>query len=402
MHRPPSTISDVTVTAIPLFPTRTHIRVMILSVLIVAVDALPVFLLGAGAVTMGAEIGFGATGLGYLTAAFFLAAAAVSSPIGRVIERIGWQRAMRINLVGTSIVLAVMSVAIRNMVSLAALLVVAAGLYGFGNPAANQALAQMVEPDRQGVVFGLKHAGIPTSTLLAGLAVPLIILRVGWRASFLAGAFIALGVLALVPRRPPERSERSRSAERADPLLSPGRLRFLALAGVFATVAPSMLGTFTVVAAVDAGISEGAAGVLLSVGGFVTIVARVLNGALADRFRWRGFGLMSALMAAGAIAAYSLSVLTGSVYIVVVLCAFATAWGWPGLMTFSVVRANAGSVASSSAVAQAGVFVGAGVFPIVIGTMADGVSFSAAWLLVGTGLCLASVSIAGLARQLPR
>ena len=385
----------------PLFPTPAHARVLILSILLVAVDALPAFLMGAGAVTMGEDIGFGASGLGYLTAAFFLTAAAVSTPIGRVVERIGWQRAMRINLIGTAVVLGVMSVAVRNMATLAVLLVVAAALYGFGNPSANQALAQMVDPERQGIVFGLKHAGIPTSTLLAGVAVPLIILRIGWRAAFLAGAFVALGVLALVPRTPPARSERSRTAEMAEPLLSPARLRFLASAGVFATVAPAMLGTFTVVAAVDAGISEGSAGVLLSVGGFVTIAARVLNGALADRYGWRGFGFMSGLMFLGAVAAFSLSGLTGTAYTMVVLCAFATAWGWPGLMTFSVVRANAGSVAASSAVAQAGVFVGAGLFPIVIGTMADRVSFSAAWILVGAGLTVAAVSVGVLARRLP-
>ena len=77
-----------------LFPTPTHFRVLVLAILLVAVDTLPVFLLGAGAVTIGAEVGFDATGLGYLTAVFFLTAGLLSAPIGRLVESIGWRRAL--------------------------------------------------------------------------------------------------------------------------------------------------------------------------------------------------------------------------------------------------------------------------------------------------------------------
>ncbi|MDH3500304.1 MAG: MFS transporter, partial [Acidimicrobiia bacterium] len=311
-----------------LFPTPTHLRVLVLAILLVAVDTLPIFLLGAGAITIGDAIGFGPTGLGYLAAAFFLTAGAVSAPIGRLVERIGWQRAMRLNLIGTITVLLAMSIGARNILSMGGLLMAAAFLYGFGNPAANSALAQLVDPGRQGVVFGLKHAGIPTSTLLAGLAVPLIILNIGWRWTFVAGAVLAVGVYLLIPRSLPARSEISIRAERADPLLDARRLRLLALGGTFATVAPSMLGTFTVAAAVDAGIGEAAAGILLSVGGFISIVARVSSGAVVDRYRLLGFGSMAILLALGAVAVYLLASSSGALFIVLLLAAFATAWGW--------------------------------------------------------------------------
>ena len=337
------------------FPTATHVRVLALAILLVAVDTLPIFLLGAGAVTIGRELGFGATGLGYLTAAFFMTAGVVSSPIGRLVERIGWQRAMRLNLAGTSLLLLAMSVAIRGVRSLAGLLVVAAVFYGFGNPAANAALAELMHPRRRGVVFGLKHAGIPTSTLLAGGAVPLIVLTVGWRWSYAAAAVAAGAVFALVPTKLPPQSQASVAVASAEPVLNARRLLVLAFGGVFATIAPSMLGTFTVTAAVDAGLSESTAGLLLSAGGLVTIAARTIGGFLADRHDWTGLGATAALLAIGAGTAAVLSRLGGVLFVVVLLLAFATAWGWPGLLTFSVVGANSGTGASSSAIAQAGV-----------------------------------------------
>ena len=50
------------------------------------------------------------------------------------------------------------------------------------------------DPDRQATLFGAKHAGIPGSTLLAGLAVPVIVVQYGWRWAFVAAAATALAV----------------------------------------------------------------------------------------------------------------------------------------------------------------------------------------------------------------
>ena len=72
-------------------------RLLAGAILIVTVSTQPVFLLGAGFLRIGDELGFGPAGLGVLTAAFFLTASIASAPLGRVVERIGWQRAMRLN-----------------------------------------------------------------------------------------------------------------------------------------------------------------------------------------------------------------------------------------------------------------------------------------------------------------
>ena len=81
-----------------------------------------------------------------------------------------------------------------------------------------------------------------------------------------------------------------------------------------------------------------------------------------------------------------------------VLLAFATGWGWPGLMTFTVVNANIGTPAASSAITQAGVFLGAGVGPLVLGGLIDNVSRTASWTTVAACLASLLLSPSGVAR----
>ncbi len=159
-------------------------RRLILAILLVALAAQPVFLLAASFLQLEEDIGLTTTRLGVLTAAFFLTAAIASAPLGRLVERIGWQSAMRINVVGSAASLAAIAAFARSFAALAVLLIVAGAFYGFANPAANKSLAEQVDPGHRGVIFGLKHAGIPASTLLAGLAIPLVIVRWDWPVAF--------------------------------------------------------------------------------------------------------------------------------------------------------------------------------------------------------------------------
>ncbi len=67
------------------------------------------------------------------------------------------------------------------------------------------------------------------------------------------------------------------------------------------------------------------------------------------------------------------------------------AWGWPGLLTFTVVEANASRPAAASAVTQAGVFVGAAVGPPLFGWLVDGPGFTTAWTVVA--VCVAAGAV---------
>ncbi len=370
-------------------------RLLLVAVLVVTLNTQAVFLLGASFFQIGPEFGLGTVGLGALTAAFFLTAAVTSAPLGRWVQRVGWQRAMRINFRATALLLATISVAARSTWVFAGLLVFAAGIYGMSNPAANQALADHTSPERQATVFGAKHAGIPASTLLAGLAVPTVVLNFGWRWAYGVAALLALVLSFWIPRgRATVHSAIESRPRTAESVLSTRNLLALAFGSAFATWAAVALGTFLVSGAVDAGFSEGAAGTLQFAGSACSIATRVGIGHLTDRRRGTGFGGIVMMAGLGAVLFVLLPQATGPLFAAIVLGAFATGWGWPGLMTFTVVNSNRSMAASSSAVTQAGVFLGAGIGPLLMGGAISRWSFDAAWLLAGGGLVVASVVVA--------
>lgn len=378
-------------------PSRLPWRLIAVAIAVVVVSTQPVFLLGAAFLRIGPEFGFGTTGLGALTAAFFLTASAASAPLGRVVQRIGWSRAMRLNVAVSGVLLILIATVARSLPVLAVLLVLAGVVYGFANPAANQALAEHVDPRRRALVFGLKHAGIPSSTLVAGLALPVVVLSGGWRLAYGLAAMGAVLVFLLVPVEgasavpspPPVDMDRRRYVVPMGPALLVG----LAAGAALATWAAISLSTYLVAAAVDRGFSEAAAGWLLFTGSASSIAGRVVAGHVTDRIGGRGFAAVAALTGSG-VAVFSLIAwLHGPLFAALVLLAFATGWGWPGLMTYTVVNANAGTAAASSGITQAGIFVGAGLGPIVLGWVADSVGFDAVWLVVAGALLVSTIVV---------
>lgn len=367
-----------------------QIRLLTLSVAIVTVSTLPVFLTGAAFFRIGPELGMGPLGLGVVTALFFLTASVTSPRLGRWVQRVGWRRAMRINLVVSAIVSAAIAPLARAPWSLALLLVAGAVMYGAANPAANQALARHTHPARNATVFGLKHAGIPTSTLLAGLAVPAVVVHLGWRPAFLGAGLLALAAWLLIPDHEPTPS-RAKAAHRTGPPLTTGQLRRLAVVAGLGAVAAVSLGTFMVSAAVDRGVPEAVAGWLQFGGSGASILARIGSGLWVDE-RGRTMTMLVTLLGAGSVVFALLPAANGAYFAVAVLIAYATGWGWPGLMTASVVGADREAAAASSAITQAGVFVGAGGAPLVLGLVVDRWSFSPMWwvasacLMTGAGI----------------
>lgn len=376
-------------------------RLLFLAMLIVSLGTQPVFLLGAGFVQMSEEFGFSATGLGVLTASFWLTASVASPLLGRVVERIGWRRAIRINAIASSLLLITIAVTARSTVTLGALLMASASMYGFANPSANLALAEAVDPRRRALMFGLKHAGIPSSTLLAGLAVPLVMVSFGWRWAYVLASVLGLVVLALVPAQKdsPVMPGANQDPRRSLVPLTMRRLVAFATGVALATWAATSLGTYLVAAAVDIGYSESGAGMLLFAGSVASITGRLIAGHVTDRLGSKGFTGVATMVSMGAIVFALLATATGPWFAVLIIAAFATGWGWPGLMTYAVVNANLGTVAASSAITQAGVFLGAGAGPLVLGWVADEWSFSAAWLVVAGALAMSAAIVSLVGRS---
>jgi len=380
---------------------RLPLRLLAVSVLLVSTSALPVFLTGSSIVQMGAELGFGVGGLGFLAAAFFLAAAVSSTPTGRLVQRIGWRRALRINVAGAAAILLVIAIGVRSVWALALALAVAGALYGLANPAANLALAEHVDPRRRALTFGLKHAGIPTATLLAGLAVPVVVVHASWRWAFAAGALLAPLVVALAAGVDDSQADRALEDDPRRPAIRLGRgaLVALAAAGGLATLAALSLGGFTVAAAVDRGMTPAAAGWLLFAGSAASILGRIVAGVVTDRRGGRGFGAVATMMGLGGIVFFALAAARGPFFGALVVLAFATGWAWPGLLTFLVVNANRTSAAASSGVTQAGIFLGAGLGPVLVGIVAERSSFVVVWTMVGAALVAAAALVLTVARR---
>lgn len=379
-------------------------RLMVLGILAIAASTQPVFLAGAAIGSMGEELGYGPGLLGVLTAVYFVTAGLFSAPLGALVERLGWRNALRINATGAGTVLILMSFGVRNIPSLVAFLMAGAVIYGLANPAANVALARHGSATRQGVLFGMKHAGIPSSTLIAGVAIPAIVAPLGWRWAYALSALVAVTVFLLVPRTEPESHPHAENPDDIDQedLLNRRDLLVTALGAVLASSAPAALALFTVAAALDVGMSDSASGWVLAAGSLVSIAARFLNGVAIDLKPGNSYLRMSALLLVGGAVMMGLAFdVSIPVFILLVVTAFGTAWSWPGLLTYTVVTRNPNRPAASTGVSQAGVFIGSGLMPIVIGELVERIGFNAGWAVAATTVAAGGVLMWVLARRIP-
>jgi MFS family permease len=364
-------------------PTRaggaTERRIQTGAVAVALVGVLPAFLTGALAVQIGRDIDLGPFRLGIASGAFFAAAAAGSAIMGRIAERIGPGRAMRISSGGAAILLAGISVAPDYLVLLG-LLVVAGFANSLAQVGANLLVARGIGVDRQGWSLALKQAGVPAGTLLGGLAVPLLGVTVGWRWAYAVGAVGALAALAVVPVHAvaPGGPSRGRARPTGDVPLGP--LVLLAVAVGFAAAANGTLATFTVTAGVEAGLGEAAAGYVLMGGAATGISMRLLAGRQADRRGRRHLPVVSMLLGGGAVGYLLLAPGQVVTHLLGAAIAFGAGWAWPGLFNLAVVRLNPGAPAAATGITQTGVYIGALSGPILFGFAADAVGYEVAWI----------------------
>jgi MFS family permease len=362
---------------------------------------LPSFLLGAMAVQVRRDLDFGASGIGLAFGMFFVAASAASAAGGRIAERIGAVPAMRVaGLISGLASLAVALVA-RSFVTLLLPLAVAGAANAICQPAANLLIARAVPVHRQGVGFAIKQSAIPMATLLAGFAVPGLALTLGWRWAYVACALLALGTLPLVPAsvapvipadaRPAGHDHR----RRAD--VAPGLMALLSIGIAFGAAAGGTLGSFLVSGAVDSGIGESGAGLLLTAGSLAGITVRLAAGARADR-RHDHLRVVTLMLAAGAGTFGLLATGQPWAYVLAGPAAFCTAWAWPGLFNLAVVQANPSHPAAATGITQTGTYIGAVSGPLLFGVLAEHTSYPLAWL-VAAAFALAAAALMSTSRS---
>jgi MFS family permease len=351
---------------------------------------LPAYVVGGLAVQLRADLDFGEGRLGLAVAVFFAASALGSAPFGRLVERIGAYRGTVAGTVAAAVSMLGIALLARSWWSLAAWLAVAGLANAIVQVAVNLQLARRITPDRLGLAFGLKLSAVPASTLLAGLAVPLLALTIGWRYAFAAGALLAVAATTTLPRTtpaPPRRAGRpvARTGDaRVDALL------VVAVAGGLGTAAANSLGAFVVDSSVLAGVDPAMGGWLLAGGSVLGIAVRVSAGMVADRVDRTVLPAVAGLLALGAVGLWLLGEAGADARLpVAVALAFGAGWGWNGLFNLAVVRHNANAPAAATGITQAGVYLGGVVGPPVFGALAEAFGYAQAWR-AAAGVVLAS------------
>lgn len=364
---------------------------------------LTAFLLGSQGVQLRRELDFDIAALGVIVALPWLAASLTSALMGHWCQRIGGGVGLRI----AGLTSAAVQLAIAAFAHSWWFLAVAAAVAGLANslaqPGANLLLTRVVHDSRHGLAFAVKQSALPFALLLGGVAVPALTLTVGWRWTFVGGGILALlGALVV-----PVRAERAHLAEAPPSPRVPlrgrlGPLVVLAMGVGLGAAAAGGLAGFLTSATVAAGVAEGPAGWLLAAGSAIGITSRLLVGSWADRSARDPFAAVATMMVVGSAFYVVMAAQTVPAYLVAIPFAFGAGWAWPGLFNLGVVRAHADAPGAPTGVTQTGTYLGAGLGPLLFGTIADDGAFGLGWLLAASWLVAGAVAMVVGRRLLDR
>lgn len=348
-------------------------------------SALPAFLTGALGVQLRGEIGLSATDIGLAMGTSFTVAALLSAPMGRVAERLGPRRALRVGLTLTAVTMLAIASFAGNVWQFCVLLGVAGSANALNQPAANLMLTMHVRPERLGFALAIKQSGMPAAALLGGAAVPAIALTVGWQWAYVVGAALAVTAVPAIPAdsahvRRLRRRARTSLSPSARPDLGIGVLTLYAVVGLLGATNAGAMVAFITSGAEASGLRPGVAGLVLSLGSLVGISSRLYQGWQVDRSGVLPIQRLVWLFGLGGIGVLVLAVDAPVTYLIAPIPAFAFGWAWPGLFNLSVVRNNPSAPAAATGVSQVGVYVGAATGPVLGGLIIDDWGYRVLWI----------------------
>ena len=357
----------------------------------------PVFLTGALSVQLTGELAFGVAGLGLAVGVFRGAAALTSVHLGRLVDRLGSVRSLRLAAAISAISSAGIAWTSVNLVTFAAWLVLAGTANAIGQPATNRLLHRLIPPGRQGIAFGVKQAAVPASTMLAGLAIPVIALTVGWRWAFALPTLLLI-LLILLSARVGQRTPMPRRRARADRAGNPTeRLQdrptivLLAAAIGLGMAGASVAPAFFVDSAVRGGLRPEIAGVTLAIASVTTVLSRLAAGYVVDRMGNDQLNLAAGMVLVGAFGFAALAVGRPAWSTVGIIIAMALGWGFNGVFWYCLVRAYPQSPARATGAVAPGGLLGSSLGPIVFGVVVERTSYTVGWSVAsGLGLLAAS------------
>ena len=357
--------------------------IIVAAVLATITTIFPGFLVGALSVQISEEFSVSEGTYGWGLGAFFLAATISSIASGRLAQRVGPRR----QVTGVLIVSASAQLGIAFIANSFATLIVflsIAGLVNAANQSAINLLLSQAKLPRLGLAIALKQSGMPTAALLGGLAVPALALTLGWRSAYVVGAIATLGALVNVRRviAPMGRIVREVPA----PVTARRALVVAAIGFGFMAFAAGALNAWIVGSGVDAGLDEGVAGLLLSMGAAVGIAVRLMIGVRLDRSTRSPLRAAAGFSAVGAIGMALLAVQTPLMAVIATIFAFGAGWVWPVFTNYGVVRANLSAAGSASGVTQTGVYIGVFCGPLLTGALIESSGYPTMWLVTSAAM----------------
>lgn len=352
------------------------------AVLTTVSSVFPGFLAGALAVQISAEFVVNEKVYGWALGGFFLAATLGSLLLGRLVQIIGPRRQIMVSL--TTVVMAQLAVVL--VVSSFAGLVLALAVCGLANAATqtavNLALTQ-ARIERLGLAIALKQSGMPTASLIGGLLVPALALTVGWRWAFLVGVAFAVVALVAVGRVVPRSLvARAGAAPRPKPVSSRRDLMLAATVGALLSFGAGSLNAWVVASGVDAGLGEGTAGLMLSLGAGCGVALRLASGYRMDRLKLRPFRVAGSTVLVGVVGIVLLTVRAAPLHMMATVVAFSGGWVWPVFTNFGIIRTNPEAAGTATGTTQMGVYIGVFTAPLVTGWLIETAGYRAMWTVV--------------------
>jgi MFS family permease len=357
---------------------------------------MPSFLTASLAPRIRTDFAFGDSTLGLAVALFYVVSASASIPAGRLVDRVGAARGMRLAAGLTATCCLCVAALAGSAMSLTGLILIGGVGNALGGPAVSALLKREVAVHRQGLAFGAQQAGAPLGAVVAGVALPAVAIPFGWQWAFVGAAAVALLAVAFAPGADGGAAHRPLGGRQPRAFSS---VHALGVAAVLASAASVGFVSFLVTYAVDNGMSEVAAGLLLAGISLAATIGRIAVGIFADRAGQEPLRPVATMLAAS-VAGYLLLIAgKPGVIAAAALLAGSLGWAWPGGLNLAVVQRAPRAPGWAVGVMMTGLFVGAVVGPLLTGFLAEQDLFEAAWIACAVLALLAAATIVATLRH---
>ena len=290
------------------------------------------------------DLGLNRSQIGILASVASLASALLAPPLGRIVDRYVGRGLISVVFVVVAVGLFSVAAAPSFPWLVAAVFVAGAGM-ALANPATNRLIAAHGDPQRRGLLVGLKQSGVQVGATLAGVTLPAVATVLGWRGAIAIVALFAVlaaatGWLAVPRSFAPGAEPSAKGTPGAAPDTSEREIHWLAVFTFFMAAGTATLVSYLPLYSFDeVGYSAVVAGLVGATLAFVGIAARIGWARFADRIGdpWR----VLVWLASGAAAAQLLLLLAPRVPILLWISAAAlgaSMGAWHAVVQVTIVR----------------------------------------------------------------